>query len=254
MEIIEWNSTFKKAVNRNSQLSDSKLLSLSLIKDEIPFIELIEIKVINDKSICCAIDKRTTLYKVLKENEFSSLLIHYSLTRQTFKFLCLNSVCLPIEKLKNNLHKEKLEKLLENPNFTNFSEKFDEAFKIFIKEQLNVLDSVNELRKSLWNSLSNEDKLKYESIEPETLKSQEKKRDDLTLYLAQEEVQPSDNFELIFFYPIEIEETNYPMPQVVANSRKPDFESLYKPKKEIRKYLHLYNFIEENWIIKEINP
>jgi hypothetical protein len=48
------------------------------------------------------------------------------------------------------------------------------------------------------------------------------------------------------------------MPQVVADKRLPDFESLFKPYKKSKKYIHSKSTNSENgsssWQIKTVNP
>ena len=94
-------------------------------------------------------------------------------------------------------------------------------------------------------------------ISPETLKIdafKEKKMDDLSKFEAQEELLPNDNFSLVYLIPFEVDYFIYPMPQVIANSRKPNFESLYKPPKKTRRYYFIYNFNNNKWLNKELNP
>ena len=43
------------------------------------------------------------------------------------------------------------------------------------------------------------------------------------------------------------------MPQVIADKRLPDFESLFKPYKKAKKFIHLKN-ADGQWSIKNVNP
>lgn len=82
--------------------------------------------------------------------------------------------------------------------------------------------------------------------------------DDLDKYESQELLEISKNYSLILFIPYIVERTVYPKPQVISNSRKPNFESLYKARKTKRKYIYTCSNNLKNdtilWSVKELNP
>jgi hypothetical protein len=49
-----------------------------------------------------------------------------------------------------------------------------------------------------------------------------------------------------------VEHTLYTMPQVVADKRNPEFESLFKPYKKNKKYIHSLN-PDGTWTVKAVN-
>jgi hypothetical protein len=183
------------------------------------------------------------------------------MSREKFKFNCsLHSISgngLSIIDLRNkNQFESYLRKnliynnaiLKENESEENF---INRGFEYYNKLTLQLNQFKNEkMLDEYWNKLNNEEKLEYNTIHPDTIKIEEQLTD-VDKFESQEEVFHSKNFSILFFIPFDIEHTIYPMPQVVANTRKPHFESLYKLHKKIRKYIFSFNFII--WTFKELN-
>jgi hypothetical protein len=272
----KWDSAFMKSLCENSQLVFSKKLTISVIDTEcgtavseivdLQGIEQCEEELKNSSTaLLTYFDNRTHFYKCLKENSLASVCIYFPMSREKYKLTCLvTSVSASGDSIKDISNKNQINSYLKK-NFSNnksvskdedigsedsYLTKGEEYFKKLYR-QFEEKVSRNGLG-ATWNLLNNEDKLDYEGVHPDTIK-QDVKLSDVDKFEPQEEQNCSRNFAAVFFIPVEVEHFIYPMPQVVANSRKPNFESLYKPHKKLRKYYFLLNLISLVWTVKELN-
>ena len=106
-----------------------------------------------------------------------------------------------------------------------------------------------------WSSLTEEEKLQYETVDKDSIKPDDDKesRDDLVKYIAQEQKKPSPNFSVLLLIPIKVWYTIFPMPQVIAHINKKKFESLLKPHKMPRKFLMNYDSSKNDWTSVQLN-
>ena len=211
------------------------------------------------------IDNRTCFFENLTCNDVVNFSIYFPLSKEKYNFTGTRIIisnkkkinttienkayCDNIMKIKNSLLKLNEKEIQENNSIELINNFCDILNKTILKDEKKI--------KECWDKLNNEEKLLYEVISPETLKIdafKEKKMDDLSKFEAQEELLPNDNFSLVYLIPFEVDYFIYPMPQVIANSRKPNFESLYKPPKKTRRYYFIYNFNNNKWLNKELNP
>ena len=238
----KWYNFFKKALSNNSQLQFANKISLSLTDtDNMPYSEIVDInsidyaytdnKGINNAALVIFLDNRTHCFKLLLANTYGYISLYFPLTREKFKMLVINKVL--FEDFKGKI---------DNDFINNVSNIDSELVK---KEILN----------SYWKKLTNEDKLNYEVIQPETVKINDNLlNNDINKFEAQEEIFHSANFSVVFLFPVEVDYTIYPMPQVVANNRKPNFESIYKPRKTQKRYMFKLDWEEITWKFSELNP
>ena len=152
--------------------------------------------------------------------------------------IILNKKTNNVELIKNT---EKINKKTSfNFNTNENNESNESNYTTFFNKLQELLSKLNsnlsETLKKSWSNLTEEEKLLFEVVEPETFRL-ETKEGDLDKYDSQERVEPINNFSIVLLFPYLIEHSIFPKPQVIANSRKPHFESLYKPRKVNKKYL-----------------
>jgi hypothetical protein len=262
---INWYKSFQKSMLENSQLVFSKKVNISVVSDGLPVNDILDIhqvlKIDDNAAIMAFIDNRTAFYQSLTENNIANLSIYFPMSREKFKLNCsLHSISengKSINQLKNiNQFENYIRKISNLDKSVNKENEVDEKFigrgyeyYYKINSELNQLKD-DKILDEYWNKLNNEEKLEFDTIYPDTIKIDEQLTD-VDKFESQEEVLHSKNFAILFFIPFDVEHTIYPMPQVVANSRKPHYESLYKPHKKIRKYIFVFNFIK--WTFKELN-
>ena len=106
-----------------------------------------------------------------------------------------------------------------------------------------------------WNSLTEEEKLQYETVDKDSIKPNNdiESNDDMVKYFAQEQKKPSVNFSVLLLMPIKVWYTIFPMPQVIAHINKKKFESLLKPHKMPRKFLMNYDSKINDWTSVQLN-
>lgn len=124
---------------------------------------------------------------------------------------------------------------------------------------------ISGLKKSIWERLGVEERKTYKSAQPDLLLA---KNDVMNTFNSPEVTNIPENFSVLVIYPEKgkarfhinslnnfflVEHTVYTMPQVIADKRQPDFESLFKPYKKAKKFTHEKNANDE-WIIKNVNP
>lgn len=214
-------TSLKKSVRDNAQLVFSKKVTVSLnsASEEFPeaeILDILEITKLGDASLeglVCLIDNRASFSRELSRNRNATLSIYFPLSRE--KFIIKSEV-----KTINSLNKE--------------------------EEKIDGLNP-EELLKNYWSKLTHEEKLQYETVDKDSIKPHDDKADDLNKYIAQEGMEYSKNFSVAFFIPIETVYTIYPMPQVVANTRKQKFESLLKPHKMPSKFLIKFDKSDSKW-------
>lgn len=79
--------------------------------------------------------------------------------------------------------------------------------------------------------------------------------DDLSKYEPQKiQDSPPHSFAILVLFPVKVDLTIHPPPQVIADARNPQFESLMKAPKKAKRYLHTYNAIDDKWVLSELNP
>ena len=274
-EITKWFTLFKRSIDSNSQLAFSKKLTVSMIDSSTmtPFSEIVDMKSfntfqeekINNSSLSCFIDNRTLFYDNLVGSDVVNFSVYFPLTKEKYIFtgtrIIQSNKKKVFAKVMNNKYSIYLKKLILSmlkleESALNEEQLVDltSSFCGYVNERVSIDDKSI---KECWESLNNEEKLNYEAITPETIKIdllKEKVKDDLSKFEAQEELLTNDNFSVVYLIPFEVDYVIYPMPQVIANSRKPNFESLYKPPKKTRRFYYIYNFLNNKWLVKELNP
>lgn len=109
-------------------------------------------------------------------------------------------------------------------------------------------DESDPLVKRAWNDwLSQEERNDFTRARPDLKKSAQ-----IETYNAQDINTVSPNFSVLAVVPLTVERTVYRMPQVIADSRNPTFESEFKPYQRERKYL--FSKGESGWRLEEVNP
>ena len=238
-----------------------------------PFSEIVDMKSfntfqeekINNSSLSCFIDNRTLFYDNLVGSDVVNFSVYFPLTKEKYIFtgtrIIQSNKKKVFAKVMNNKYSIYLKKLILSmlkleESALNEEQLVDltSSFCGYVNESVSIDDKSI---KECWESLNNEEKLNYEAITPETIKIdllKEKVKDDLSKFEAQEELLTNDNFSVVYLIPFEVDYVIYPMPQVIANSRKPNFESLYKPPKKTRRFYYIYNFLNNKWLVKELNP
>lgn len=106
-----------------------------------------------------------------------------------------------------------------------------------------------------WTSLTEEEKLQYETVDKDSIKPDNdiSSNDDLVKYIPQEQKKPSNNFSILLLMPIKVWYTIFPMPQVIAHINKKKFESLLKPHKMPKKFLMTYDSKNNDWTSVQLN-
>ena len=229
-----------KSLNENKQLVFSKKLTISQIcqnnnnekKDELkdedniefPLVEISDIKDIIDipnsdnklTGLICFFDNRTLFINGIKD--------YFNENKKEFIPLT-SSIYFPLTR----------EKLIMN-----CKSKF-----------LNDEEQISKY----WSSLTEEEKLQYETVDKDSIKPDNdvNSKDDLVKYFAQEQKKPSVNFSVLMLMPIKVWYTIFPMPQVIAHINKKKFESLLKPHKMPKKFLMTYNSKTNDWTSVQLN-
>lgn len=262
---INWYKAFQKSLLENSQLVFSKKVNVSAVQDGLSISEILDIHQIiqidDNGAIVAFIDNRTNFYNVIKENPIACLSIYFPMSREKFKLNCsVHSISGNGASILEMRNKTQFESYLKkNLKYNNAILKENENGQAHTSRAFDYYNSINaklnqfkneKILDEYWNKMNNEEKLEYDTLHPDTIKIEEHLTD-VDKFESQEEVQHSKNFSVLFFVPYDIEHSIYPMPQVVANTRKPHFESLYKPHKKIKKYIFLFNFLR--WTFKELN-
>jgi len=272
-----WSKSFQKSLDDNSQLVFSKKITVSTInpEDNIPNSEILDIQEIKnlegmfDTALICFVDNRTIFYNCLKKNSMAHVTNYFPLSREKYKSNCLVfSLSGNGEHILSPANKEQFRKYsginyhYNNKTHTGTISLTEDQYKVIAEEYFfQYLHEVNKTNKeailnAYWSKLTSEEKLDYETVDKDSLKNDEGKiisKDDLEKFEAQEEIFYSKNFTVLFLIPLDMEHSIYPMPQVVANSRRPNFESLMKPHKKPKKYLFILNFSDGKWNFKELN-
>ena len=213
-----------KSINENKQLIFSKKLTISQ-SSEFPLVEITDIKDIIDipntdgrlTGIIVFFDKRISFIESI--NEFLN-------NNKSKEYIPLtSSIYFPLTR----------EKLIMN------------CKSEFIKD--------GEIINKYWSSLTEEEKLQYETVDKDSIKPNDDKneKDDLVKYFAQEQQKPSINFSILVLTPIKVWYTIFPMPQVIAHINKKKFESLLKPHKMPKKFLMNYDQEKKEWNSVQLN-
>jgi hypothetical protein len=213
-----------KSINENKQLIFSKKLTISQ-SSEFPLVEITDIKDIIDipntdgrlTGIIVFFDKRISFIESI--NEFLN-------NNKSKEYIPLtSSIYFPLTR----------EKLIMN------------CKSEFIKD--------GEIINKYWSSLTEEEKLQYETVDKDSIKPNDDRneKDDLVKYFAQEQKKPSINFSILVLTPIKVWYTIFPMPQVIAHINKKKFESLLKPHKMPKKFLMNYDQEKKEWNSVQLN-
>ena len=213
-----------KSINENKQLIFSKKLTISQ-SSEFPLVEITDIKDIIDipntdgrlTGIIVFFDKRISFIESI--NEFLN-------NNKSKEYIPLtSSIYFPLTR----------EKLIMN------------CKSEFIKD--------GEIINKYWSSLTEEEKLQYETVDKDSIKPNDDKneKDDLVKYFAQEQKKPSINFSVLVLTPIKVWYTIFPMPQVIAHINKKKFESLLKPHKMPKKFLMNFDQEKNEWNSIQLN-
>lgn len=247
-----WSITFNKSLKDNCQLNFSKKITISCVDingdSQSEVFDLIDFNLNMFDILCIEIDNRTTFYEDLIKNKNCFISTYLPLNKEKYRFKC------DFIHLKMTENKEIVIKGSDNSYLSeNFSSLYLNIFNYVKEKGLNILTE-------LWSKNQEESKLDFQSLNPDTIRNSKiySSLDDLDKFESQELLEISKNFSVIFFLPYIVERTTYPKPQVISNSRKPNFESLYKARKTKRKYIYSINGFDEKlnttWIIKELNP
>ena len=217
---IQWKKNLKKNLLNNRQLENTGFMFLSaLTKNEYPENDMLKLRAIKDEKLMFECDLRSNFINQIQNTKKGCLTVYFALSKEKMKF-------------KGNF------------DILDYKQKKEEEKEDYIQIWNDELDK-NEKRKY---KEANPDKIK---IEPEDiLRFNNPDLDDL-----------SQNFGVLRFYPISgniqlillVEHTVYTLPQVIADSRNPSFETEFKPYKTSRKYLHT-KVDGLDWKIEEINP
>jgi hypothetical protein len=278
---FSWADAYNNSLLSNSQLVFNNKLTLNICntydKDSVlneyvyigPSSELFDCyfneytsnsyraKEIRNCPIVLMIDNRTDYFRRISSLEQKSLfsIVHYfPLTKDKFRMNCYSKII----DIKQNRSKNDLEAIASSLNNLSIDNKYD---KSIIDDYFNLIESTiskegtENIINFYWKLLNEEEKLIYESLSPDTYKPKEN-LSDIDKFESQEKEKPIDNFSLIFLFPYIIEHTVYPKTQVIANTRKQNFESLYKPRKMCKKnllWLNLKDKTKAAWEIKELN-
>lgn len=161
------------------------------------------------------------------------------------KTACVN-VYFPLSKEKLKFHGEII-------TLDSKSQEFDD-------DQSSGKISTN-IREAIWSGLGSEEKKSYKSVKPDATQGA---NDELNTFNNPEVAQIAENFAVLVVQPFKgsylrqqcvislAEHTLYTMPQVVADKRAPEFESLFKPYKKNKKYIHTRNQ-DGSWTVKAVN-
>ena len=213
-----------KSINENKQLIFSKKLTISQ-SSEFPLVEITDIKDIIDipntdgrlTGIIVFFDKRISFIESI--NAFLN-------NNKSKEYIPLtSSIYFPLTR----------EKLIMN------------CKSEFIKD--------GEIINKYWSSLTEEEKLQYETVDKDSIKPNDDKneKDDLVKYFAQEQKKPSINFSVLVLTPIKVWYTIFSMPQVIAHINKKKFESLLKPHKMPKKFLMNFDQEKNEWNSVQLN-
>lgn len=221
-----FSNAMKKSLKDNAQLVFAKKVTIAIYDDDImseigDIVDIINFSP-TQSSVTTLFDNRSKFALGLSKVSTANLSIFFPLTRE--KFIIKSQVIMLNPKTENNA-----QNLLIN------------KYNI---EKENIL-------KKYWNALSEEEKLIYETVDKDSMKKED--TDDLNKYTAQEKRGVSGNFSVCLFVPLKYEYTVFPMPQVIANTRKMKFESLLKPHKMPRKFLNEYDEKESKWTSVQLN-
>lgn len=217
---------FAKALNKslkdNAQLIFAKKITISIYSNDDVYTEIVDINEIipineYQSGILCLFDNRTQFALNLAKVDKCKLSIYFPLTREKF-IISANSFMI-----------------------NGIDCKEEKMFNINKEEILN----------KKWEKLTTEEKLQYETVDKDSIKKET--IDDLNKYIAQEKVEVSKNFSIGVFVAMKYEYTVFPMPQVIANTRKMKFESLLKPHKMPNKFLMEYKEEEKEWKSVQLN-
>ena len=213
-----------KSLNENKQLIFSKKLTISQNSSEFPLVEISDIKDIIDipdtngklTGIICFFDNRSLFIEEMNN--------YFNLQKKEYIDLT-SSIYFPLTR----------EKLIMN------------CESKFMKDE-NIINKY-------WSSLTEEEKLQYETVDKDSIKPNEdaNEKNDLVKYIAQEQKKPSPNFCVLILIPTKAWYTIFPMPQVIAHINKKKFESLLKPHKMPRKFLMNYNKENNEWASVQLN-
>jgi hypothetical protein len=261
-----WFNSFKKSLEDNSQLIFSKKMTLSTVDNNLPMSEIIDLHEIksveksNNTSLVFFLDNRTIFYNSLKSASIVHLVNYFPLSREKFKMNCLAYLISGIDEVniatKNILQVDNYFKI--NFKYNNLEENkiLYENYITKINEEI-LTKNPKDVLNQYWAKLTAEEKLDYESVDKDSIKYDSQtinnNNEDLDKFECQEEMVFSKNFAVLFLVPLDVEHSIYPMPQVVANSRRPNFESLMKPHKKPKKYFFIFNIQNESWSFKELN-
>jgi len=183
-------------------------------------------------------DIRLPFFKSISSSTECNLSIYFPLTQEKYIFTCLSKRIHPFE--KDSFLKEGLSMEIQ-AEYKHINQ---------INDFINI--DCNTLIETYWKNLSEEEKLAFDVFEPGTIKSKDT-QNDIDRFESQEKVEPMRQFGVVLFIPIKAERTVYPRPQVIANTRKQNFESLYQPRKTIKKYNYTLKNGEFEYDVNELN-
>ncbi len=282
-----WLKSFNKSIINNAQLVFSKKITISAVLNGLPYSEIMDIEHmynVDDSDtnklpgFICHIDNRSIFHNALINNFIVHVSNFFPLSREKYKMNCLVYVISASDKniditkhIKNDKQLDEYLKLnikythhSDNQNISE-SEEYYKKSNDFINKISSYITNNTDINNKLnnqWKLLNNEAKLNYESVDKDSCKPSDLVEKvihhtsldkDLENFTSQEEVNYSKNFSIVYLLPLDVEHTIFPMPQVVANSRKTSFESLMKPHRKPRKFYFMFDFSDANWKFNELN-
>lgn len=229
-----WKKSLEKSILNNKQLEFHNYFYLSFIKDKNPEIEMLKFRAFIDHPtysnsfLVATLDSRSKAVQSFKDNTNNLLEIcwFFPLSREKYRIktklslLCKEFCINDNDGGNSNLEKTQKELILAN----------------------------------VWDKHSKEEKKEFHNKTPDEISLEKEKMSDLDKFNSQDKNEISNNLMIILLEPIDIEHLTLPMPQVIADARHPNFESLFQPYKSQKKYKHLYNELTKKWEIYTVNP
>ncbi|CAI2378548.1 unnamed protein product [Moneuplotes crassus] len=238
---VTWDKTLKKSLSTNSQLQFSKLMTFTTynkeneepVADLIRYNSLIRHKDSDVVAMYFLVDRRDKIFSYIGENKSSTISAYFPLSKE--KYL-INGQAALVSNGEEGLDIDQ--------------EQCSEAFQALLADNLDGYQSILD---NCWEQIDEHDQKLYKkaiSGEKTDIEVTTKiENDDLSKYEPQKiEAKSPHSFSMLVLFPTKIDLTIYPPPQVIADARNPQFESLMKAPKKTKRYLHTYTE-EAGWMI-----
>jgi len=226
-----WAKSLQKSHSNNEQLEFWRYVSVAYIssKTNFPENEMIKFRSFHHKEnqsfLLFTLDRRSNLFQDLEKSAQVEFCWFFPLTREKYR----------IKSTLSAFYKAKYAEGSEKQQVLSFED-----------------------LKDCWNKyVDKEERKLFTELHPDTktTETNAKKIDDINHFNTPTVEEISENFAIVLADVIEVEHTKFALPQVVADSRHPKFESLFSPYKVTTKYLHrLANKETAQWEIFPLNP